>query len=111
GSAGVTAGALAEIRNEVGEATGEFGKAQKAAVLFAQSGQATADTLEAMITSAVNLSELTGQSIEQTTSEILRLAKAPVPALVELNSRYHFLTVATLEQVQALVDQGREQDA
>ncbi|QDH70843.1 phage tail length tape measure family protein [Marilutibacter alkalisoli] len=109
--AGVTAGHLSDMAREVGAVSGEFGKAQEAAVLLAKSGQASADTLQDMISAAVNLSELTGQSIEQTTHEVLRLAKAPVPGLIELNQRYHFLTVATLEQVQALVDQGREQDA
>lgn len=111
GSAGITTGALAGLRDEVGAATGEYGKAQKAAVLLAESGQATADNLESMLSAAVNLSEMTGRSIEQTTSEVLKLAKAPVPALVELNQRYHFLTLATLDEVDALVKQGREQDA
>lgn len=110
-SAGITAGHLANMRNQVGAATGEFGKAQQAAVLLAKSGQASADSLQAMITAAVELSELTGQSIEQTTADVLKLAKAPVAGLVELNERYRFLTVATLEQVDALVEQGRQQDA
>lgn len=110
-SAGVTSGALAGMRDQVGRTTGEYGKAQEAAVLLAKSGQVSADSLQVMISAAVDLSTLTGQSIQQTTTEILQLAKAPVPGLIELNNRYHFLTVATLEQVQALVDQGREQDA
>lgn len=111
GSAGVTASALAQMSREVGDSTGEYGKANEAALLFAKSGKASADTLEAMIEAAVGLSEMTGDSIEKTTGEILKLADAPVPALIELNRRYHFLSVATLEQVQALADQGREQDA
>lgn len=110
-SAGVTVGALAQMRDEIGEATGEYGKAQQAAVLLGGSGKAAADSLEDMVSAAVDLSELTGKTIEQTTQEILGVAKAPVQALVELNDRYHFLTTATIEQVQALADQGREQDA
>jgi phage-related minor tail protein len=110
-SAGVTAGEIASMRNEVGDATGEFGKAQQAAALFVQSGQATSDTLEAMISSAVNLSELTGRSIEQVSSQVLKVAKEPLPALIELNDQYHFLSLATYEQVKALQDQGRETDA
>lgn len=110
-SAGITTGQLLEMRNEAAASTGEYGKAQQAALLFVQSGQASAAALEDMISAAVNMSELTGKSIEQTTSEILQLAKAPVPGLIELDKRYNFLTVSTLEQVRALVDQGREQDA
>ena len=109
--AGVTAAELGYMRDEVGSATGEYGKAQKAARLLAESGEVSADSMKATISAAVQLSELTGKSIEQTTAEVLKLAKSPVPGLVELNERYHFLELATLAQVHALVDQGREQDA
>lgn len=110
-SAGITSGALRQMSLNVGAATGEYGDAQKAAELLAASGQASADSMKSMMTAAVDLADLTGSSIEQTTNEVLKLAKSPVQGLIELNNRYHFLTLATLEQVQALVDQGREQEA
>lgn len=110
-SAGVTAGHLAEMRNEIGRATGEFRDAQKALAALASSGKVSGDTLRDMAEAAVNLSRLTGRSIQQTTSEVLALADAPVPALVKLNEQYHFLTTATYDQVRALADQGREVDA
>lgn len=110
-TAGITSGTLKDMANDVGAISGQYGKAQQAAVLLAQSGKASADSLQDMLTAAVNLSDLTGRSIEQTTSEILSLAESPVDGLIKLNERYHFLTTATLEQVDALAAQGREQDA
>ena len=110
-SAGVSSGQLAEMRNQIGDATGDYADAQKALVALAGSGKLSGDALEAAAQAAVNLSTLTGQSIEQTTSEILRLADAPLDGLLKLNDQYHFLTVEVYEQVKSLQEQGREQDA
>lgn len=110
-AAGVTAGQVDQMTQDVGEAVGAYGDADKAAGIFLRSGQATADTLEMMIRSAVNLAQLTGQSIEQTSAQVLRLAKEPIPALMELDQQYGFLTLEVYNQVKALQDQGREQEA
>ncbi|MBN8261171.1 MAG: phage tail length tape measure family protein [Xanthomonadales bacterium] len=110
-AAGVTAGQVDQMTQDVGAATGAYGDADKAAAIFLQSGEAVGETLQEMIRTAVNLSELTGQSIEQTSAQVLRLAREPVPALVELNKQYNFLTLEVYNQVRALQDQGREQEA
>lgn len=110
-AAGVTSGQLAEMRDHIGAATGEFGDAQKALVALASSGKLSGGSLEAAAQAAVNLAQLTGRSIDQTTSEILRLADSPLDGLLKLNEQYHFLTVEVYEQVKALQEQGREQDA
>ena len=110
-TAGVTAGELASIAFETGEATGGFKEAQQAATIFARSGKASADTLQDMVSAAVGLALLTGKSIEQSSEQVLTIARAPVPALLELNRQYSFLTAAEFERVQALQAQGREQDA
>src|SRR5690606_16374005 len=41
----------------------------------------------------------------------LRLAKDPLPALTELDQQYRFLTLDVYNQVRALQEQGREQEA
>ena len=110
-AAGVTAGQVDQMTQDVGAATGAYGDADKAAAIFLQSGEAVGDTLQEMIRTAVNLAQLTGQSIEQTSAQVLRLAREPVPALVELNKQYNFLTLEVYNQVRALQDQGREQEA
>ncbi|WP_307734425.1 phage tail length tape measure family protein [Xanthomonas albilineans] len=110
-AAGVTAGQLGDMRNNIGKSTGEYGEAQAALAAFVNSGQMAGDSLEQASRAAVNLSTLTGESIEQTTTKILELAKSPTATLVELNQRYHFLTEAVYLQVRALEAQGRTQDA
>jgi hypothetical protein len=110
-AAGATAGELADIRNEVGSASGEYAKAQTALVALAGSGQLVEDSLALAATAAVNLSELTGRSIEDTTNQIISLAKAPSATLLELNDKYHFLTTGVYDNVKSLELQGRTLDA
>lgn len=110
-AAGVNAGQVDQMTHEVGKATGAYADADAAAAIFLRSGQATAETLEQMISAAVNLAQLTGQSIEQTSAQVLRLAKDPLPALMELDQQHRFLTLDVYNQVRALQEQGREQDA
>ncbi len=106
-----TAGELAELTDQVGAATGEFESAQAAVLQLAESGKFTSSQLNDASTAAVNLAQLTGDSIDKTTSDIIKLADAPAKHLAELNERYHFLTVATYDQVRALQEQGKYQDA
>ena len=109
--AGTTAGQLAEVRNEVGSATGAYANAQKAVEAFASSGKLGAGVMEDAAQAAVNLAELTGRGIEDITDQIIRVAKSPSAAMLELNDQYHFLTASTYEQVAALEKQGQTQEA
>jgi len=110
-SSGFTAGQVADLADSVGSVSGSYGKADKAAQILLQNGGDVSDSLEAMLTAAVSLSDLTGDSIESTTAKIIALAKAPSHQLVELNKQYNFLTVEVLEHVRSLEAQGRETDA
>jgi len=110
-SASVTAGQIATMRGEIGDQSGQYSKAHKALLLVAQSGKATGEVLQATAEAAVNLSELTGRSIEQTVSEVQALAKSPTAGLIELNDRYHFLTLEVYNNVRSLEEQGRAQEA
>lgn len=110
-AAGTYSGHLAEVRNSTAEATGEYGDAQKAVIGLAASGKIAADQLETATAAALNLSELTGDSIEQTTDKIIRLATAPSAMLQELNDQYHFLTLEVYENVRSLEEQGNQTDA
>ncbi|HZF97322.1 MAG TPA: phage tail length tape measure family protein, partial [Pseudoxanthomonas sp.] len=111
GIAGQTAGQFADMADRVGQATGEFGDADKAALQLAQSGKLSGETLEAAMGAAVNLSTLTGQAIEETTGKIIELAESPSEMLLKLNEQYHFLTAEVYDHVKALEDQGRAEDA
>lgn len=110
-AAATTAGHLGVIKDTVGAATGEFGDAQTALTALAGSGKIAGDTLEAAASAAVNLSQLTGASVEETTQKIIALAQAPAAELARLNQQYGFLTVEVYQHVRALEAQGRAQDA
>lgn len=109
--AGKTSGQLADMGDQVGAATGEYGDADAALLQLAQSGKVAGDSLDEAASAAVNLAKLTGESIESTTDKIIELAKAPTKTLVELNDQYHFLSLAVYEHVKSLEDQGRAEDA
>ena len=111
GIAGVTAGQLGEMVDTVGQATGSFGKANDAIDALVESGKITGSALQAVAEAAVNLSELTGKSIKQTTAEVEGLGESPAATLAKLNESYHFLTQSTYDQVRALEDQGRTEEA
>lgn len=110
-ASGATAGQLAQVRDQVAAVGGEYENAQTAVVALAESGKVSADTLDEAAAAAVNLADLTGRSIEDTTDEIIRLAKSPTAVMLELNDKYHFLTAAVYENVASLETQGRTQEA
>lgn len=110
-AAGVSAGELGNIRNEIGSADGEFSKAQKSLEALAGAGTVAAGSLESAGRSAVNLSNLTGASIEEMTAKVIAIAKSPTAAMLELNERYRFMTLEVYNNVRSLEDQGRAQDA
>ncbi len=109
--AATTASRLAAAKDEIGDATGKFGEAQTALVGLASSGKVAGDALQTAAGAAVNLSILTGASIEETTQKIIALAQAPSAQLAELNQQYQFLSVEVYQHVRALEAQGRAEDA
>lgn len=110
-AAATTAGRIAVIQDSVGAATGEYADAEVALTALSASGKVAGDTLELAASAAVNLSQLTGESVEATTQKVIALAAAPAAQLIELNQQYRFLSVEVYQHVRALEAQGRAQDA
>lgn len=110
-TAGVTAGELASMADQVGEATGKFGQADDAMLVLAQSGKLTGDVLQTAAKAAVDLATLTGESVESTAEKIVKLAESPSAMLAKLNEQYRFLTAEVYEHVRSLEEQGRAEDA
>lgn len=109
---GVTASRLRELSAEFDNLEGVTqGKAAAALNQIASTGQFTAEQVSLIGKAALQMEATTGRAIEGTVEEFASLRKDPVKALLELNDKYHFLNESTYEQVKALVDQGRQQDA
>ena len=110
-AAGITADRLRVVKDNVGAATGEYGDAEAALTALAASGQVAGDSLLDAASAAVNLAQLTGQSVEQTTQQIVALAKAPTAELARLSQAYGGVTVEVYQHVRALEAQGRAHEA
>lgn len=111
-AAATTAGELREIADRVADTTGATrgGSASVLAELTA-TGRVTAEMLEKVAAAAIALERTGGQAAADTAEQFAALGKDPVEALKKLDEQSHFLTATVLEQVQALVEQGRTADA
>lgn len=101
-ASGMTAGEVANLRNEIGAATRDYAGATQAINQLLLSGKLTGDMLESVARSAAGLAKLTGQSVTSVASEIESLATGGEEALAKLNDKYGFLTLATYRQIQAI---------
>lgn len=109
--AGVTADSLAESAKAISDMGGTQGAAAKALVEVASVGRFTAAQIDSIAEAAVRMNSATGKAVSDTVGEFEALAKEPSKAILDLNSKYHFLTSSVFEQIQALENQGRTQDA
>lgn len=108
GAAGVTAGEMLDLRNQIGRATGDYDGADEAINRLLLSGKATGDMLESMAITAVKMARLTGQSVSTTTGEIQSLADGGAEALQKLEDKYSFLTAETWQNIEAIRTQDGE---
>ena len=107
-AAGVTAGQMLELRNEIGRATGDYAGATQAVNQLLLSGRATGEALENAARAAGNFARLTGVEIGTVTSELTGLADGGAEALQRWNDKYNVLTASTLQQIEATRRQDGE---
>ena len=63
------------------------------------SGKVAGDSLERVTTAIVKISDATGIATEKLVSDFNDIAADPVAAITKLNDQYHFLTLATYNQI------------
>lgn len=110
-AAGVTTDQLADIARQVGSETGTIHDAADALTQFAATGKFASSQLGELATAALNFEDATGKAVSETVKEFARLADDPVKASQQLNEQYHYLSAAVYEQIAALQEQGRTNDA
>lgn len=109
---GKTSGQLADIAASAGiAADSTTGKAASTLNQLVSSGKVAGDSLERVTIAIVKISDATGIATEKLVSDFNDLAADPVAAITKLNDQFHFLTVATYNQIKALQDEGNQQDA
>lgn len=110
-AAGVTSGQLEGMVQSIGASSGRYGDARKAINALAASGKVAGEDLQRAGQAAVDMSRVTGKSIDEAVQQIIRLGDDPVTQIKKLNESYHFLTAAQYTQIKALQDEGHERQA
>ncbi|WP_196480306.1 phage tail length tape measure family protein, partial [Xanthomonas translucens] len=106
-SAGVTSAALAELAGQFDEMAGvTTGAAADALTQVAATGAFTADQLKTTAQAALEWQAATGDAVDGTIKQFVKLADDPVKAIVELNNQMGFLTEEQLKVIENLEAQG-----
>lgn len=87
------------------------GEAAAALTEAAKSGKIAADQIESVATVAARSAKLLGRETSEVVQEFASLADKPAEAAAKLNEQYHFLSASVYEQIKALEEQGRTQEA
>ncbi|WP_142966265.1 phage tail tape measure protein [Klebsiella aerogenes] len=110
--AGKTTGQLADMARSVSESTGNpTAVAAEALNRVVSGGKIARESMQAVTEAVVSMNDATDESIDNLVSEFEKIAKSPVAAIGALNEQYHFLTLSTYNQIKALQDEGKTQDA
>ncbi|HBX3479780.1 TPA: phage tail protein [Klebsiella pneumoniae] len=109
---GKTSGQLADMAARVSVAANSTtGAAASTLNQLVSSGKVAGDSLERVTTAIVKTSEATGIATDKLVGNFNDIAADPVAAITKLNDQYHFLTLATYNQIKALQDEGNQQEA
>lgn len=76
-----------------------------------QTGRVGKENLQQLATATVLANKEIGIKVSDTVATFADLAKSPLEASEKLTEKYHYLTLATYQQIKALQDQGRSDDA
>ncbi|HBR3802243.1 phage tail length tape measure family protein [Klebsiella pneumoniae] len=109
---GKTTGQLADMAKAVADSTGNpTAVAAQALNRVVSGGKIAADSMQSVTEAIVAMNDATDESIDSMVAEFEKIAQNPVAAIGELNDKYHFLTLATYNQIKALQDEGNQQEA
>ncbi|CAN7613262.1 phage tail tape measure protein [Caballeronia sp. LjRoot34] len=106
GYAGVTADQLRDMATAATAGGATFNTAADAVTALAATGRLTGEEIANLGKSAADAATYTSVSVKQMVDDFTKLADEPLQASVKLNDQYHYLTVATYDQIAALEKQG-----
>ena len=110
--AGVTTGQLADMARSVADNTGNTTAAAAQALnRVVSGGKIATGSMQTVTEAVVAMNDATDESIDSMVADFEKIAQNPVAAIGELNDKYHFLTLATYNQIKALHDEGNQQEA
>ncbi|AKS06926.1 phage tail tape measure protein [Pseudomonas trivialis] len=110
-TAGTTAGQLSTLAQQIALSNGTVGKAAAVLAQLAGSTRIPVQAFEGIAAAAVRFESATGQAAEETVKNFEKIAKDPAAEILKLNESMNFLTATTYEQIKALQEQGKTQEA
>jgi lambda family phage tail tape measure protein len=110
-TAGASVNQLSDLAQQIAQTTGTVGNASAVLARLAASTRIPIQAFEEIAAAALKFESATGQAAEETVSNFEKIAKDPTAEILRLNESMNFLTASTYEQIKALQDQGRVQEA
>lgn len=110
-TAGTTSGQLSTLAQQIALSNGTVGKAAAVLAQLAGSTRIPVQAFEGIAAAAVRFESATGQAAEETVKNFEKIAKDPAAEILKLNESMNFLTATTYEQIKALQEQGKTQEA
>lgn len=112
GYAATSSRQLRGLINTIADLKGVTAGGARAAVLeLAETGRFTGEQFELVAVAAARMEAAAGVAVSETINKFREIAKDPVDALLEFNRAEHFLTQAQLDRIDALIEEGKEQEA
>lgn len=110
-AAGVTRDQLAGMAQGVRQVVGTQGRAADVLAQLVSTGRVSRDVLQGATTAIVTMADSAGIKTEQLVKDMAELGRSPVDGIKKLNEQYSFLSASTFQQIKALEDQGRADQA
>lgn len=109
--AGVTAGQLSSMAKSIGDAVGTQGKAADVLSELVATGVIARSEMAGVAKSIVGMSTVGGPAVKDLVAQFAELGREPASASLKLNERMHYLTASVYEQIAALEESGRKDEA
>jgi hypothetical protein len=112
GYAGLTAGQYEDMAARVARASNiGVGTARAALLALASSGRFTGAEMEQLANDSVKFGELTGRSSKEVLADFTKMADGPTAYAQEIDKTYPAFTLAQLEHIKNLEDEGKKSEA
>jgi len=95
----------------VAQSGGTAGQAANVLGQLAASGKISENQMSNIAEAAIGMSRATGESVDGMIKEFVALSDKPLESAAALNEQYHYLTLSTYNQIKALQEQGRAEEA
>lgn len=110
-AAGTTTSQLTSTSQAVGRVTGSYSLAIEATRELAATGRVANAQLSLAAQATVGMAQVGAAAVGEMTAKFAELGKSPVEASRKLNEQYNYLTASVYEQIKALEEQGRKEEA